>query len=217
MTVSFNDTLERFNIKERNLLVRTVLGHSQESPLALSEAFYNELTEALPLPKAKPENVRWWTDYHLNWLVAALKIFEYGEAAVDIRHINADIKSNLEDLDLLVGIEFPECHLIGIEAKTRHLTSKDKEQIKRKLKRLIPLYHSFAKVGIRFHFMIMTPEGCEAPKGLLPDHWIYKSSPVPRLRLVMCDAEQPLLLKCSCFAPDERDGKKDHWRYLRTK
>jgi len=83
MTVSFNDTLERFNRKERNLLIRTVLGHSQAEPLLLSKTFCNQLTGALGLPETKPTDVRWWTDYHLNWLVAALRIFG-DEAAVDM-------------------------------------------------------------------------------------------------------------------------------------
>ena len=117
MTVSFNDTLERFNRKERNLLIRTVLGHSQDSPLLLPESSCNRLTEALGLPKAKPADVRWWTDYHFNWLVKALQVTEDAPPV----GIIPGIKANQEDLDLLVGIERPERHLIGIEAKNRTL------------------------------------------------------------------------------------------------
>jgi hypothetical protein len=213
MTLSFNDTLERFNRKERNLLIRTVLGHSQDAPLLLSKTFCNQLTGELGLPKTKPADVRWWTDYHLNWLVAALKIFG-DDSAVGRCHINFGVKSNLEDMDLLVGIERPERHLIGIEAKNRHFNSEDRDQIERKLKRLDPLYRMFAEVGIGFHFMLMTPDDCDPTMKLDLSRWpwVYKDKRIPWLPLMQCDAKQPLLLECSCFAPGKRDGEKDHWR-----
>jgi hypothetical protein len=221
VTVSFNDTLERFNRKERNLLIRTALGHSQDAPLLLPETFCNQLTGTLGSRKTNPADVRWWTDYHLNWLVAAVKIFG-DETAVGRRHIKSgmesnsepDIKSNLEDLDLLVGIERPERHLIGIEAKNRQFNSEDRDQIESKLKRLDPLYQMFAKVGIGFHFMFMTPDDCDPTRKLNLSRWpwVSKDSRIPWLPLLQCDAKQPLILECSCFAPGKRDGKKDHWR-----
>ena len=116
----------------------------------LQEAYCNQLTGELGLPKAKPADIRWWTDYHLNWLVKALQVFE-DEPAVGIRYINPGIKLNQEDLDLLVGIERPERHLIGIEAKTGHFNSRDRAQVVSKLTRLDPLYKKFAAVGIGFH------------------------------------------------------------------
>jgi len=209
--MSFNETLERFNRKERNLLIRTVLGHSQDVPLRLPESFCNQLTDALELPRTKPEEVRWWTDYHLNWLVAALKIFG-DETAIGRRHINPAIKPNLEDLDLLVGIDGPKPQLIGIEAKNRHFNREDKEQIKSKLERLDPLYHLFSDVGIGFHFMFMTPLHYDPTKGLELSSWpwVYKKS---WLHLMPCDAEQPLLLECSRFAPGRREGEK-YWRCI---
>lgn len=193
MTVSFNDTLERFNRKERNLLIRTVLGHSQDKPLLLAGTFCNQLTGALGLPKTKPADVRWWTDYHLNWLVRALKEFE-DEPAVGIRHINSGIKSNQEDLDLLVGIERPECHVIGIEAKTAHFNGRDRAQIESKLKRLDPLYEKFAAVGIGFHFMLMTPPHCDPNRELNLSRWpwVYKIKRIPWIHLLQCDAKHPL-------------------------
>jgi hypothetical protein len=222
VTVSFNDTLERFNRKERNLLIRTILGHSPDAPLLLPETFCNKLTGALGLPKTRPADVRWWTDYHLNWLVAALKIFG-DEGAVNRLHAksglksnseDADVKSNLEDLDLLVGIERPESHLIAIEAKNRYFNSADRDQVESKLKRLDPLRAVLASVGIGFHFLLMTPDDCNPTMKLdLPQWpWVYKKERIPWLRLLPCDAKEPLLMECSCSAPGKRDGKKDHWR-----
>jgi hypothetical protein len=135
-----------------------------------------------------------------------------------MRHIiKSDIESNQEDLDLLVGIERPECHLIGIEAKNRQFNSEDRAQIEHKLKRLDPLYPKFAEAGIGFHFMFMTPDDCNPTMKLALSHWpwIYKNSRIPWLPLLQCDAKQPLRLECSCFALGKRDGGKDHWRCIR--
>lgn len=218
MTVSFNDTLERFNRKERNLLIRTVLGHSQDARIPLSRKFCDDLTGVLELRETNPADVRWWTDYHLNWLVAALRIFG-DEAAVGMPQIrNSDIESNLEDLDLLVGIERPERYLIAIEAKNRRFNIEDRIQLKRKLNRLDPLRRGFADIEIGLHFMLMTPPSCDPnmDKGLKEElkgwPWVYKHERIPWLPLMHCDAEQPLRLECSCFGPDRRDGMKDHWR-----
>jgi hypothetical protein len=63
--VKLADVLKRFNRKERNLLVRAVLGDEQK-PLLLSDQFRKDIASKLRI-EIQPD--AWWaTDYHINWL-----------------------------------------------------------------------------------------------------------------------------------------------------
>ena len=65
------DLLKRFNRKERNLLVRAVLG-DKDDPLKLIPTFCKDIESKLQIKEIQPD--AWWaTDYHINWLAGALQ------------------------------------------------------------------------------------------------------------------------------------------------
>jgi hypothetical protein len=122
---SLSETLERFNRKERNLLVRAILGN-KEKPLQLSKGFRCRVAEALEI-KAIDENAWWATDYHYDWLAGALAVHLEGEGAVKKPRPNRSsqessdqpkqrrlVEGNHEDADLIIA---SDSDLILVEAK----------------------------------------------------------------------------------------------------
>jgi hypothetical protein len=74
--------LERFNRKERNLLVRAILGHGKQ-PLHLAKPFRDQVQVACKLDLGCISEDAWWgTDYHISWLAGALAFLVKGKAAV---------------------------------------------------------------------------------------------------------------------------------------
>ncbi|MBR0663980.1 hypothetical protein GXW71_06375 [Roseomonas hellenica] len=182
-------TLERFNRKERNLLVRDALGH-RGVPLRLSDNFRARLACTLDQPSAPVPQDAWWaTDFHISWIAGALAIFARGDAAVSNQFPNPSrsaedstkrrylIEQNQEDVDLIVswGRE-----LVFVEAKA--YGSFTNTQWKSKLTRL-ELLHNFylsleipADRAIRFHVVLASPTKPKLLKGSLP-HWLCRRPP----------------------------------------
>jgi len=73
---SLAGSLERFNRKERNLLVRAVLGHETKA-LELSGEFRKTVADALQIALIPPDAWR-ATDYHIAWLAGALAVYTEG-------------------------------------------------------------------------------------------------------------------------------------------
>jgi hypothetical protein len=102
------DILDRFNRKERNLLIRNALGHSPSEALSLNGAFRNRIGAALNGLEI-PKDAWWATDYHLNWIAGALVLWRHGEEAIGSAQVNpsADLARRLversqEDVDFLI-------------------------------------------------------------------------------------------------------------------
>ena len=104
------DILDRFNRKERNLLIRDALGHSSSDALSLNDGFRERIGTALGGLEI-PKDAWWATDYHLNWIAGALALWRYGEQAIGAAQVNdlsedqvsALIKAQAqEDVDVLV-------------------------------------------------------------------------------------------------------------------
>jgi hypothetical protein len=119
---SLDDALDRFNRKERNLLVRAMLADGRLPPL--SKHFCDQVGQKLGFPI--PESAWWATDYHISWLAGALALFVKGEeTARDIwaNRENTDnrrlVERNQEDIDLVIATG---CNLVLIEAKAYYLT-----------------------------------------------------------------------------------------------
>ena len=158
---SLAQVLERFNRKERNLLVRAILGH-EEKPLRLSPRFRQQVGDELGFPI--PEDAWWATDYHISWLAGALAIFitdgdglqkSYENRAVNKRKL---VEGNQEDIDLVIATDQ---HLILIEAKAHGAW--DNAQLRSKLARL-SLLHEFCKTlelvpqrALCFHLLLVSP------------------------------------------------------------
>lgn len=112
--------LERFNRKERNLLIRAALGH-QEMPLQLSVGFRERVASALGIAPL-PDHAWWATDYHISWIAGALATYLDDTAALTSGRPNPIVETtqrrliegNQEDIDLLIAAGQ---NLIMIEAK----------------------------------------------------------------------------------------------------
>ena len=152
--LSLPEALERFNRKERNLLVRDILGHTKDAALPLSASFRQKVEERLRIPV--PEHAWWATDFHISWLAGALAVYmkqntnlrpfpnpEVATAANDAVSSKPRqlVEGNQEDIDLIVATDQ---HLILIEAKA-YGTFTDK-QIGSKVARLNLLYDFYIKL-----------------------------------------------------------------------
>jgi hypothetical protein len=78
---SLAEALEKFNRKERNILVRDILGDPKASP-PLSVAYRLKVARALGDGVCIPKDAHWFTDYHISWLAGALAFLEKGPLAV---------------------------------------------------------------------------------------------------------------------------------------
>jgi hypothetical protein len=149
--------LERFNRKERNLLIREALGHSPATPLRLSHGFRKEIAKGINCNRAAdkqsveiPENAWWATDYHISWLAGALALFVQGKCDLEKRYENPEIygrrlvEGNQQDVDLVIATGRD---LIFIEAKAYGwFTNKE---MKSKVDRLNLLYAFYKEMGLR--------------------------------------------------------------------
>ncbi len=170
------DILDRFNRKERNLLVRDALGHSPSKALSLDHNFRKRIgTElgGLEIP-----NDAWWaTDYHLNWIAGALALWRRGEQAIGTAQINLLsenpvrylVERSQEDADLLIAFDTT---LILVEVKAfGYFTNK---QIDSKLQRwhLLKRQSELPGFKVTFRFILMSrtkPNGLHPPPDdLLP-------------------------------------------------
>src|ERR1017187_6665581 len=98
---SLADTLERFSRKERNLLIRDILGHVQKPP-RLSDDFRERLRDALGWQVDVPDDAWWATDYHFDWLAGALLVFVTGRMVPEGPNSGV-VKGTQEDVDLVVA------------------------------------------------------------------------------------------------------------------
>lgn len=148
------EALKKFNRKERYWLIRNALGPSSGQ---LGEKFREELKSTIGIEI--PKNAWWSMDYHLDWLVGALALFEDHEINVKARDNRAGlVKGNQEDIDLIVAFENT---LILIEAKGD--TSWSNAQLGSKLPRLEAIFGTNAKDRhgsneLSVFFVLMSPK-----------------------------------------------------------
>src|SRR5947209_8482411 len=120
--------LERFNRKERNLLIRDILCSRGKAP-QLGGDFCERLSKAIGISKESLDNAWWATDFHFDWLAGALLTFMKGETLTRQDNRSMIVMGNQEDIDLVVVAHIPGAetshHLILIEAKAYgHFTTK---------------------------------------------------------------------------------------------
>jgi hypothetical protein len=133
---SLVQALERFNRKERNLLVRAAI-KDHEAPLQLSQGFRSEIAAELGLREEVPADAWWATDYHIAWLAGALSLYVLADAALGKAWSNPEInqrrliEGNQQDIDLVIAWEN---HIVLIEAKAYGYFSNS--QLKSKLDKL---------------------------------------------------------------------------------
>lgn len=181
-------SLERFNRKERNLLVREMLGGATVIP-ELAESFREPLANAVGLKARDLEHAWWATDFHFDWLAGALLHFMKGGHAgwepnragtLQSRSGNSLqlglVMGSQEDVDVVMAAHVPGSerpyHLILIEAKAYGCFAT--EQYERKVKRLELLHEFYEELErgsphkISFHYVLCSRKkpGKLAPKRL---------------------------------------------------
>lgn len=183
--LSLIDGLEAFDRKERHFLVRFVIGPDADR---LDEGFRTAVGEALDLHI--PVTARWWMDYHLDWLYAALVLhstpvqerypspgFAGGSPTAPLLNVNA----NQEDVDLLVAFEDGGVtHLVLLEAKAD--TAWTNKQIRSKVRRLTRIFPDGGQSygGIQPHLVLCSPRQPRSLDVTLLPEWMLNG----RLRCV---------------------------------
>ena len=213
--------LERFNRKERNLLIRSVLGHG-ETPLQLSEAFRQLLASTLNIPEL-PKTTWWATDYHASWIAGAIAIYMDDKVALEIGRPNPEFKGrrlvegNQEDIDLLVAVGQ---HLIMIEAKA--YGAWNAKQIVSKLRRIDLLLAYYEQVKqqdapIHFHFLLMSPrKPCLLPDKLKKDMPARVGRLWPQLPWIQLKLETSVLEVTRCEPDGTSSAHGNHWCVVRS-
>lgn len=211
------DALRELNRKERYWLVRNALGPSSGK---LGEGFRQELGATLGGIHI-PDYAWWAMDYHLDWLVGALALFQKTEEMIGTAQDNPDalVKGNQEDMDLVVAFDNT---LILIEAKGD--TSWSNEQLNSKVPRLEAI---LGEVGadrsslnrLSVYFVLMSPSrsGKLRRKGDGPwPTWMLDKTGQPWwIPMHMAEADQtPSFLKVvRCKDKDGTVGKEGtHWK-----
>ena len=208
-------TLERFNRKERNLLVRDALGHRQ-TRLLLSTDYCSRIGTEIGF-EFEPSSAWWATDYHINWLAGALAIHALGDGALSRIWENDDpegpqlIEGNQEDVDLVIAVEN---RLIFVEAKAYGRFTET--QIRSKLERLTLLRSFFRNLpgaadrAVEFHFLLTSPI---QPSGLEDEWtpWLNVRGTIPWIKLEI-DGSIEVLTVTRCDEAGLPTASKRHWR-----
>ncbi len=153
------DILDRFNRKERNLLIRDALGHSPSEALSLNDTFRNRIGAALGGIEI-PKDAWWATDYHLNWIAGALVLWRYGEEAIGSAQIDLStdsarrlVERSQEDVDFLIVFD---TIIILVEVKAFGYFSNKQIDSKLDRWRLLKRQSELPGSNVTFHFMLMS-------------------------------------------------------------
>lgn len=214
--ISLADALECFNRKERNLLVREILGH-KDQPLQLSDTFRKRVADKLTLPPI-PSNCWWATDYHLSWLAGALAVFVKGSpdpsGMIWSNPLQTNkprlVEGNQQDIDLVIanGLD-----LILIEAKAYGHWSNS--QLSRKLARLQLVYDFYGQISpsgsetVKFHCLVISPDEPKKLSVAWPT-WSWRGDGIPWIPLSM--ERSPVLSVTRCTEDGKMSAEGDHWK-----
>jgi hypothetical protein len=227
--LSLPEVLERFNRKERNLLVRDILGHTREAALPLSAPFRKKIEARLKI--SVPETAWWATDFHISWLAGALAVYvkqstsplrfpnpRMSAKADDAAPLKARqlVEGNQEDIDLVIAADQ---NLILIEAKA-YGPFTDK-QIGSKIARL-DLLHRFYKElqpdserRIQFHFLLQGPANPEHLKMAWPC-WASNSRAQAWIPLELA-APESILEVTRCDSAGKSSAKGEYWKIYQSR
>lgn len=213
---SLSDALESFNRKERNLLVRAILGRGGWLPL--SGRFRNKVAQKLGLPDI-PEDAWWATDYHISWLAGALALFLKGEDRAQKPWLNPTtngrrlIEGNQEDIDLIIATGR---ELVLIEAKAYGAWGN--KQVASKLARLELLHDFYSKIvatepldhAINFHLLLISPRRPTKLTASWPV-WACNGQEIPWIELELDNTKSVFDVR-RCDDQSERGATGEYWR-----
>ena len=207
---SLVETLKRFNRKERNWLIRDVLGDGAKT---LSSDFRGRLAGVLQKHDPAidiPADAWWTTDYHIDWLIGCLTILAEGESAISVAKTNKPpiVKGSQQDIDLLISWETT---LVLIEAKG--VGSWKGSGTTSKLSRLCTLPDTLFS-GLTPYLLFMSPEDSNLSAEKMPK-WIRNPGKPGHLELRLPPTHKPLLRveRCSLSKGKWRpDAQGTEWR-----
>ena len=219
---SLANILERFNRKERNLLIRDILG-CRGNALPLASSFCERLATTVGISKECFDSAWWATDFHFDWLAGALLTFMKGDTESPQDNGSGLIKGNQEDVDLVIVPQVPAAetpqHLILIEAKVYgHFTKKQYESKVARLEKLYAFYRELEKESprkITFHYVLYSPTN---PANLIPKSLPWRSNVADKpehLHLVFTlpePAGASILAVTRCNDKNVPDMKGAFWR-----
>jgi hypothetical protein len=158
-----------------------------------------------------PQDAWWAMDYHFDWLIGALHLYEGGEQNKPIEKYRNLIQGTQEDMDLVIAFDKT---LILIEAKG--VTSWGNGQLNDKVDRLEKLEKHELMSGLEFfRFILMSPrqsEGIKRQENVEWPIWMLNKERKPLwLKLQMGDfpSENGFLkvVRCNEHGKDDKDGK----------
>jgi hypothetical protein len=206
--------LERFNRKERNILIRDALGHEQNH-LRLSGHFRERVRNSVGLAEPIPEDAWWATDYHINWLAGGLAIYMNGWPLPHSIPNSGLIEGNQEDVDLIIAAGE---QVLLIEAKAYGAWGR--RQIQSKLERF-ELLHSFYTTlehgstrRVRFRLLLLSPRRPQKLNLHCPS-WLREGavdSEIPWMELRAAEAPHSILEVTRCDEDGNRAAKGGFWR-----
>jgi hypothetical protein len=214
--------LERFNRKERNLLIRDILD-CRGKPLPLGSNFCERLAKTVGIPKESLDGAWWATDFHFDWLAGALLTFMKGETLSRQDNRSKLVMGNQEDVDLVVVAHVPAAttshHVILFEAKAYgHFTT---EQYQSKVTRLEKLYAFYRELEresphkISFHYVLYSSN---KPSKLVPKFlpWQSNVATVPEhMHLELTLPSSSILAVTRCNDKDVPDIKGTFWKCIK--
>lgn len=161
-TTRFIELFREFNRKERYWLVRDAVGSSSAN---LGDDFRSKLQAALnkhSKPVEIPANAEWAIDYHIDWIVALLRLYDRiksGNSDATFSNGTKEIRGSQQDFDLVVAFNNV---LILIEAKGVGRWSNN--QLESKVGRLTALTecglikeNGHTEGGIQVYFVLCSP------------------------------------------------------------
>ena len=207
--------LERFNRKERFILLSHVLGQQDEKLFRLNQEFAKNLGDKLKLKNPIPDDAFVAMDFHLDWLHMALYLSDKNSLKdrciinnpVIGRSSNGKSKrklfqANQQDIDLLIAFEeennLKTTHIVLIEAKAD--TGWKNKQLEEKASRLKLIFEENSYV-VKPHFVLMSPrESGSIRTDTWPDWmkaegensvlWMKFSLPDRLLKIARCDKDK---------------------------
>ena len=209
-------TLERFNRKERHWLIRDALGPAAAK---LDEPFLRRVEQAVRVrdPGFNVDLNAWWAiDYHLDWLIAALHIREYGELSARLPQPNKEglVRGNQQDIDLVIA---SGTTLVLVEAKG--VGSWPGGGLKDKVDRLRSMTpdligHDGRAGDCTVHFVLCSPDiGRQLSSEDWPD-WAKSNGRPVRMPLHVAPPRELILKVERCDGASRRDAEGNHWRVL---
>ena len=170
--------LERFNRKERFILLSDALGGERGEAFSLNRGFRETLANEIYVLVPKDAFVA--MDFHLDWLQMALYLADHDDSlpCVIPNEGNRLVSGNQEDIDLLIAFEDSgtrETHIVLVEAKAD--TGWTNKQLTSKAERLCLIFDKQSYGTVKPHFILMSPKPPKKIETNAWPHWMRARTP----------------------------------------